>query len=101
MADDPSFRVLWSPQARDTLRSLRRKARGSSVGKTLAQVIRAVDDRLRRDPLSVGEVYRTRGNVAEHLAIHQFLAVDFAVDRQRKVVLVRACSVLSGHGLEC
>jgi hypothetical protein len=62
----------------------------------LARVVRAIDDRLRREPLALGEVYRSRGAVEEHLAVHEFVAVDFAVDKGRKFVLVRDCRALSG-----
>jgi hypothetical protein len=37
--------------------------------------------------------------VEERLAIQVFLAIDFAVDTARKLVLVRACLTLSGHEL--
>jgi hypothetical protein len=49
--------------------------------------------------LNVGKVYRARGAIVEHLAIHDFLAIDFAADTKRKLVVVRDCHALSGHGL--
>jgi lipopolysaccharide biosynthesis regulator YciM len=61
----------------------------------LAQVVREIDDRLRHDPRSLGEVYRSRGAVEEFLAVHKFLAINFAVDTERKFVLVRDCHALS------
>jgi hypothetical protein len=81
----------------DALKEAGRKARESGDRKELARVVRAIDERLRREPLALGEVYRSRGAVAEHLAVHEFLAIDFAVDQERKFVLVRDCQVLSGH----
>ncbi len=54
---------------------------------------------LRREPISFGEVYRAKGAIEEHLAIHKFVAIDFAVDKERKFVLVRECHLLSGHDL--
>lgn len=62
----------------------------------LARVVRAIDDKLRHTPLEFGDVYRTRGNVEEHLAAYEFIAIDFAVDQKRKLVLVRGCHGLAG-----
>jgi hypothetical protein len=33
----------------------------------------------------------------EHLAVQDFVAIDFAVDMERKFVFVRHCHFLSGH----
>jgi hypothetical protein len=99
MADDLPYRVSWSRKAVDALKELGRKAAESGGGNELARVVRAIDERLRRDPIALGEAYRSRGAVAEHLAVHEFVAIDFAVDGERKFVLVRDCRVLSGHGL--
>jgi hypothetical protein len=57
-----------------------------------------VDERLSLDPLGFGEVYRVRGAVEERLAALDFLAVDFAVDVQRRFVGVRTCHLLSRRG---
>src|SRR5437868_4932615 len=97
MPGDVSYRVVWSRRAMNALRELGRKRRKFGTGK-LAQVVRDLDQKLRREPLEVGEVYRSRGAVAAHLAIYEFLAIDFAIDKQRKLVLVRDCRA-SGHGL--
>lgn len=99
MAGETSYRVVWLRKAIDVLKDMGRKAREAGRGKELAQIIRAFDQRLRREPLNVGEVYRARGAVAEHLAVQEFIAVDFAVDQARRFVLVRKCHALSGHGL--
>lgn len=63
------------------------------------QIAERLDERLRHDPLAVGEVYRSRGPVDLHLAVDDFLAIDFAIDQSRRLVLVRNCVALSGHGL--
>jgi len=88
MPEESSFQVQWSRRAIDTLKQ-------RAGDKELARMVRSVDQQLRRDPLQVGEVYRVRGRVKEHLAVYQALAIDFAVDTQRKFVLVRTCHILS------
>jgi hypothetical protein len=98
MAEDLPYRVSWSRKAVEALKELRRTAGESARGAELTRVVQAIDERLRRQPLTFGEVYRSRGAVEEFLAVQQFLAVDFAVDRARQFVLVRACRALSGHG---
>jgi hypothetical protein len=99
MPDDPPYRVSWSRRAVEALKEMAQRAAQSGRATELAQVVKAIDDRLRREPLTFGEVYRSRGAVEEYLAVRELLAVDFAVDKVRKFVLVRSCSALSGHGL--
>jgi hypothetical protein len=99
MPDELSYRVVWSQQAIASAKELANKARASGREKELARVIRTLDARLCQDPLAAGEICRSRGVVEEHLAIHEFLAINFAVDKERKLVLVRGCCALSGHGL--
>lgn len=96
MPDEGQYRVSWSPIAMDALREIAQARRGPGRGSELAQTLRALDERLRREPLTVGEVYRSRGVVEEHLAVYQFLAIDFAVDTARGLVMVRDCHSLSG-----
>jgi hypothetical protein len=91
--------VAWSPQVRQTLKRLAAQA-DEPTRSALAQIVRSLDDRLSRNPLTLGEIYRSRGGILEHLAVSDFLAIEFAVDRGRKFVLVRGCHALSGHGLE-
>jgi hypothetical protein len=93
--ENSPWRVAWLPRAIAVLQELRQRAADFGGSSELARVVKALDERLRREPLSLGEVYRTRGPVAEHLAVSGFLAVDFAVDTQRQFVLVRNCRVLS------
>jgi hypothetical protein len=96
MPDDVSYQVVWSRKAINTLKSLRTQGHLASMLQELPRVLQGIDERLRLDPLSFGEVYRSQGVIKEHLAVQEFLAVDFAVDDQRKYVLVRHCRVLSG-----
>ena len=83
MAEEVPLQVLWARKAREALRQ------GSEGGKELARVVRTLDERLHRDPFTLGEVYRSKGAVEEHLAVHEFLAIDFAIDKERRLVLVR------------
>jgi hypothetical protein len=99
MPEEDAYRVSWARKAREILKDLGKRMRASGGAQELARVVRAVDERLRADPITLGEVYRSRGVVEEHLAVQEFLAVDFAVDTERKFVLVRDCHILSGHGL--
>ena len=97
MPGQPVYHVDW---LRSSIDSLRKMAVGLGPRSSeLAQIVRDLDDRLRREPLELGEIYRRRGNVSEHLAIRGFLAIDFAVDEQRRLVVVRYCRALSGHGI--
>jgi hypothetical protein len=99
MPDDLPYRVSWSRTAVEALNELARRASDPIRRAELARVARAIDDRLRRAPLTLGEAYRARGAVEERLAVVEFLAVDFAADAVRKFVLVRKVHALSGPGV--
>lgn len=98
MSGELPYRVFWSRPAIDALKEWGKTTRGADGDRELAQIVRTLDERLRREPLEVGEIYRARGVVQEHLAVYHFIAIDFAVDRQRRFVLVRVCRALSRHG---
>jgi hypothetical protein len=93
------YRVSWSHRTVLGLKEMGQRASTAGLATELAQLIKSIDERLRQDPLSFGEVYRVRGTVEERLAVLEFLAVDFAIDTSRKFVLVRNCSALSGRGI--
>jgi hypothetical protein len=95
MVDEGRYRVSWSRKAVEALKELQAKIGDAARRAELARLVRTIDERLRTEPHSLGEVYRTRGAVEEYLAVHGFLAVDFAVDQARKFVLVRSCRALS------
>jgi hypothetical protein len=88
------YRVSWSRKAREALYA----AAAAGVADEMAGLARAVDERLSLAPLAFGEAYRTKGAVEERLAVLAFLAIDFAVDVQRRFVLVRTCRLLSRRG---
>lgn len=79
MSEDALYSVSWSKAAIDSLKSMSRKLGRRSA--ELARLVRSLDGRLRRDPLNLGEIYRRRGEVFEHLAVSAFLAIDFAWTR--------------------
>jgi hypothetical protein len=87
MAETAPYRVSWSARALETLRQAARA--GERRG--LAKVVRAVNAHLTSNPTGLGDIYRSRGAVEEYLGVIGFLAVDFAVDTKRKLVLVRSC----------
>jgi hypothetical protein len=91
MADEAPFRVSWSAAAREALR----RAVLADERRGLAGAVRAVNARLSSDPTGLGDIYRSRGPVEEYFAVLGFLALNFAVDTNRKFVLVRSCRVLS------
>lgn len=95
MPNNLPYRVSWSREAVEALKESWRKATDSDWQQELAQIVKSIDDVLRREPLAFGEIYRSRGAVEEHLAVRDFVAVNYAVDRVRKFVLVRTFDVLS------
>jgi len=97
--DLPPYRVSWSRKVMDALKEHGRKAHEAGGGKEFARIVGDIDERLRREPIAVGEVYRSRGAIEEHLAVVESAAIDFAVDQERRLVLVRAFHVLSGRDL--
>jgi mRNA-degrading endonuclease RelE of RelBE toxin-antitoxin system len=83
------YHVAWSQKVMQTLRELRKTMRSPIRRRELSRVIQGLDERLGCEPLDLGEAYRIRGGVAQHIAVYEFLLVDFAVDEERKFVLVR------------
>lgn len=97
MAAVPGYAVAWSQQTREKVLWFGRQAATPEIRLRLASAAEALDAALRLNPLLLGEVFRTRGNIAWHLAVADFLAINFTVDVLRKVVLVHDCNVLSGY----
>jgi len=86
-----SYHVLWLSDARNTLRELAQKARERGVLESFKLAITELNERLEREPIEVGELYRTRGNIEDHSAAYKVVSIDFGVDKERKVVCVRWC----------
>jgi hypothetical protein len=94
MSDTPEFRVAWSQEAIRTIKEFAQRAPLVETRQRLAEVLRALDGRLSRDPLAVGEAYRSTGNIVEQYAALTLLGIEFAVDTDRKFVFVRRCCFL-------
>jgi hypothetical protein len=62
--ENPPWRVAWLPRAVAVLQELRQRAADFGGSSELARVVKALDERLRREPLSLGEVYRSRGGLS-------------------------------------
>ena len=93
MLNGPSYQVFWSHEARQALQTFADSAPSPEIRREVARTVRSIDQRLRNDPVLVGEVYRVRGPIREHLAVQDLLAIDFAVDTARKLVAIRRCHV--------
>jgi hypothetical protein len=87
----PAVRVLWSTDARKFLAMFKGELPVAGR-KRLVEAVRWFQDRLSTDPLNVGEVYKSKGAIAQHLAVKDLLATDFAVDQVHSLV----GAVLSG-----
>ena len=98
MANGLPFAVVWARPALNTVGILLAQLRATGRVEELLRLVRIINQRLTDQPLDFGEVYRTRGAVHEQLAICDSLSVDFAVDTERQVVLVRHCQAMSGFG---
>ena len=95
MTGASSYRVIWTVNALAALKSIRDTFRESGKLINLGPILRAMDERLRTDPVGFGEIYRSANAIEEHLAVVRPLAIDFAVDKARKVVLVRKSHALA------
>jgi plasmid stabilization system protein ParE len=98
MPEGRPYEVAWLPRALAALEEIRRKLREPAGKRELAEILRSLQERLRHEPLSLGEIYRSRGSVVEHLAVLSIVAIDFAVDTQRRFVLVRKCKEATRRG---
>jgi hypothetical protein len=98
MVDDRYY-VSWSPEAKSAVRELAKRAMELGLLDNLKRTLQELHERLEREPLEVGELYRMRGPVVDHAATHNLVSVNFAVDTQRRVVAVRRCQAASGRGL--
>lgn len=99
MAEPQAYRLLWSSDARNALVRMSKIA-APSVKQQVADSIKFFVDRLTAEPSTVGEPYRSRGNITESHAVLGFISIDFAVDAMHSLVLVRKVHALSGHGID-
>jgi hypothetical protein len=98
MAESPFF-VAWSPEAQLSVKHLGQKAKAAGLLGRLKQELADFQERLSQDPFEVGELYRTRGAVVEHVAGRLLILIDFAIDQDKKIVAVRKCWATDPSGL--
>jgi hypothetical protein len=99
MADNLPFQVSWSHDAKNAVRQVLGEARTPAAQDDLIQAIRTLEDQLQHNPRAVGDVYRVVGVIEKRWVVTESLRVDFAVDMQRHVVMVRSCQALwRGNG---
>ena len=85
------YQVAWSEIARESVKANAAKARELGVGEHFLRIVKSLDEILRHDPLGLGEIRWQRGAVEGRVAILDFVAIPFRVDKARKLVLVRNC----------
>jgi hypothetical protein len=95
MSDEFSYQLVWSQAAQQALLQLRSKANESGERSQLEALVKSLNALLRRTPLALGTIYRSQGSVDEHRFAKGILGIDFAVDVQRQIVLVRDCELVS------
>jgi len=95
---DLPYTVSWSQIAVKAAKAHLASSSQTPAGTSISEAIKAIDARLRQDPIHFGEMTRSRGNVEEHLAVLGPVAMNFAVDTNKKFVYVRDCHFLSGPG---
>ena len=91
------FLVVWSHKSMDKLERMAEEPQQFGGREGLARAIESLHTRLCKEPLDVGEIYSLRGAVESHLAVDGHLAIDFAVDKKRRLVLVRDVHELFGE----
>jgi hypothetical protein len=101
MTPDPSptYRVIWSSNARNALKQMSSRA---LIAKrmVLGDLLASLNKDLSEHPEDLGEVYKTRGPISEYHYVRDFLSIDYAIDSLHRLVNVRKCDALSGHGLD-
>jgi len=92
------YRVSCLGPAEDALRQLRDAARLAGTEPDFLAVLRTITDRLTHDPNNLGEPrYHLRFlDMVVRVAIVGRLLVDFAVNEERRIVVVRDVRLLSG-----
>jgi len=93
-----SYTVVWSQDAITTVKAMFERASQLNLTGDLARILRSLTSRLRLDPQNVGEISWVRGAIEHYHAADGFVAIQFAVDTKRKLVLVKSCTALSGRG---
>jgi hypothetical protein len=85
------FKVVPLPEAEASLRVLATKAKDRGLLDQFREEVLSLKQRLREDPLEVGELVQTRGNILIHAAGTKLLGLRFAIDLRAKVVSINRC----------
>jgi len=75
--------------ARDTLNMMDSQAI-RRFAKKACRYVRHAKTQLRLNPILLGEIYREKGNIQEYNAVLSLIAVNYATDVLRKLVVVRS-----------
>jgi hypothetical protein len=94
------YQVSWSAGSMESIKRQSRALPSSEIRNQPGRLLRAINERLRRDPLDFGEIYRKRGSVSEFVGVLDWASVDYSVDIARSLVFVRTCNFLSRPGVE-
>jgi hypothetical protein len=95
------FKVVYLPAAMQALRAMTQRAIARNLAKELAGILRAVDDRLRNDPVNWGEpVRRLKSGIVMHGRAISTLYFSYAVDEQRNIVMVDRVTPFTGSPYE-
>jgi hypothetical protein len=96
MGASPAYQVVWSNKATAVIKAILASLRGDPRKVAgFEQTIRTVHQQLRRTPLSVGTTRGFVDTIEERVADLELVSIDFAVDIQRQLVLVRDCTPLT------
>ncbi len=99
MAEKLPYQLSWLQVANRAVREVLGEARNPAARDNLIQSIRALDDRLRRNPREVGVLSGVFGVIERRFLVAHFLRIDFSVDTQRNMVAVRSFQALwRGNG---
>lgn len=85
------YRVVYSGQVKEKLKDLLRKAKKAGKLKRFAAAVLKMDERLRKDPLNLGELVGQLPwkKLPLQVGFIRPLKVDFAIHQDQKIVFVR------------
>lgn len=96
----PEYQVVYSVQIKEKLKELLRKAKKAGKLNRFAVAAKKIDDRLRTDPWSFGELIGTLpwSKTPIHVGFARPLKVDFAIHESKKMVFVRRIEAVTSLG---
>ena len=93
------YRTIWPENTKQQIRELSKQADQLGVGQPFLSALKEVEEFLRSDPVSFGEVLRVlkETGLEERHGTHSLFSVRYAVDRSLYLVYVLSCACV-GHG---